>query len=476
MKTVSTQHFARPRSWRYAGGAALATLLMLGAAACEQPTVPDYNNPSEGSFIPITARSQVQALATGLLDGDRSNIGTQVMYAETMGRDLYRLEKGDTRYITDLLGTQVEASNFIGGAVWPYSYISLADVMIKGSTGADASILSDEAKSAAIGYAQTLKALMYIRAIEMRDSLGVPFGTDLPDGELAPILCKPSVLDGIASILDSAAVALQGGGSSFPFLLPSGFSAFNTPATFLTFNRALAAKVDVYRGFASYASTAAVDKPALDSALVALDASFISSDAGQLDAGPEHLFSTATGEQVNPLFQDASGSDYRANPRVVSEAEDGDQRVARNTAKGVLKSLSDVGSDIMITTYTSNDSPIPIITNKELILIRAEAQWGLERMPEAMSDVNFIRENDAELPTVTITNPDSVLTQILKEKRYSLLFTSPAHWVDSRLFGRLVGDPPAGLGKERGNDPIAAFPIPASEASGRKGITACVDQ
>jgi hypothetical protein len=470
--TIPSQYPARRGHRKLARGATLAFFILFGAA-CEQPTVPNYNNPSESSFIPITARSQAQALATGLIDGDRANIGTQILYAETMGRDMYRLEKGDTRYITDLLGEEVEASDFIGGSVWPYSYISLADVMVEGSMGADPAVLNDQEKQAAVGFAQTVKALLYTRAIEMRDSLGIPFRTDQADGELPPILCKASVLDGIASLLDSAATALQAGGPTFPFSLPGGFDGFDTPATFLTFNRALAAKVDVYRGFESYAGAGTVDQQALDSALAALEGSFISDDPGALDVGPEHLFSTATGERSNSLFQDPAGSDYRANPRVVSEAEPGDERVARNTATGQLKSLSGVGSDVMITTYSGNDSPIPIITDRELILLRAEAQWGLGNMSDAMSDVNFIRTNDAGLSTLTITNPDSVLTQILKEKRYSLLFTSPAHWVDSRLFGRLVGDPPEGLGQERGFDPIAALPIPANEAAGRNGMTTC---
>ena len=90
-----------------------------------------------------------------------------------------------------------------------------------------------------------------------------------------------------------------------------------------------------------------------------------------------------------------------------------------------------------------------------------------------MSDVNFIRQNDAGLAPLSITNSDAVLTQILKEKRYSLLFKSPARWIDARMFGRLVGDPPLGLGKERGLDPLAAMPIPANEASGRNGVVTC---
>lgn len=472
MKIVSNQGFVRPPWQRSVPWAMLAMVLVTGAA-CEQPTVPDYNNPSESQFVSISALSQVQALATGLLDGDRANIGSEIMYTETMGRDIYRLDNAEPRYIIELLGTSVDPSDFLGGSVWPYSTIHLADIMIKGSTAANASVLNDASKKAAIGFAQTMKALEYIRAIETRDSLGVPLGTDLAAGTLAPIRCKPAVLDGIVSILDSAAVSLSAGGSSFPFVLPSGFAGFTTPATFLTFNRALAAKVDIYRAFKSYAATKAVDQAALDAAVVALGKSFISTAPGQLDVGPTHLYSTATGEQVNVLYQAPASTIFRANPRVVSEAEAGDKRVAQNTTTGQLKSLSGVGSNVLLTTYASNTAPIPIITNKELILMRAEVQWGLGNLAGAMADVNLIRQTDAGLPPLTLTTSDAVLTQILKEKRYSLLFKSPAHWVDSRMFGRLVGDPPVGLGKERGFDPIAALPIPASEASGRNGVTAC---
>jgi hypothetical protein len=470
MKNHSFRRFVRSRP----RAAAIAAALLL-TAACEQPTVPFYNNPSEEEFTTITSLSQVQALVTGLLAGDRGSIGTQIMYSETMGRDILRLDNAEPRYITELLGTTVDPSNFLGGSVWPYSTIRLADVTIKGTAAANASVLTDAGKKATAGFAQTIKALEYIRVIETRDSLGAPLGTDLPNGELAAIRCKPAVLDGIAAILDSAAVALAAGGTSFPFTLPSGFAGFTTPANFLKVNRALAAKVDIYRAFQSYAKTQAVFQPALDSASAALAASFLSLTPSQLDLGPMHVYSTTTGDAVNPLYQDPASTIFRANPRVTAEAEAGDERVARATTTGTTKSLGGVGSNVLLTGYASNVSPIPIITNKELILMRAEVQWGrgATGLPAAMSDVNFIRQNDAGLAPLVITNSDDVLTQILKEKRYSLLFKSPARWIDARLFGRLVGEPPFGVGAERGNAPLAALPIPASEAAGRNGVVTC---
>ena len=471
MKIISIRNTA---SKRVRGTVQVTTLaLALALGACEQPTVPDYNNPSESEFLSITALSQVQSMATGLVAGDRNYIGNEIMFGETMGRDLYRLDNAEPRYIIELLGPSIDASDFIGTSTWPYSVIHLSDIMIKGSVAANSSVMTDAQKQAAIGFAQTIKALEYIRAIETRDTLGVPLGTDLANGELAPIRCKPAVLEGISSMLDSAATALSAGGAAFPFELPAGFTGFTTPATFLTFNRALAAKVDIYRAFENYAATAAVDQSALNDAGTALSQSFITIAPGQLNVGPVHLFSTATGEVVNPLYQDPGSTIFRANPRVVSEAEAGDRRVAANTTTGQLKSVSGASSDVLITRYASNTSSIPIITNKELILMRAEVQWGLGNFTGAMDDVNLIRQTDGNLAPVTLTTSDAVLTQILKEKRYSLLFGSPARWIDARMFGRLVGDPPAGVGQERGNDPIAVMPIPATEANGRNGDISC---
>ena len=46
--------------------------------------------------------------------------------------------------------------------------------------------------------------------------------------------------------LDAGATALAAGGATFPVALHSGFNGFNTPSTFRTFNRAIAARAASY--------------------------------------------------------------------------------------------------------------------------------------------------------------------------------------------------------------------------------------
>jgi starch-binding outer membrane protein, SusD/RagB family len=455
------------------------TVVLLGAlalGACKDATRPDLNNPSVGDFSTITDRSQVQALATGVLFGDRGQIGNQILYGETMGRDGYRLTGSEPRYVTELLGPAINSSDFLGGALWPYGSVRLSNIGISGVTNAPAAILSPEEQQATLGYLRTIKALLYLRIVEMHDTTGAPINVDIPATDPpAPLSCANDVRNYIAALLDSAATNLSAGGSSFPFVLSPGFSGFDDPASFLTFNRALAAKTDIYIAFRNYAASGSIDAAALTAASDALAASFMTQDAAQLDAGPAHNYSTNSGDATNPLFESPSSTVYRANPRVVTEADPGDQRVATKIISGSPITQSGLTSSYIYVVYTSPSSPISIITNKELLLMKAEVLWGQGDYPGALALSNFVRVNDGGLTAKTTTDFGSdlqgnLLNEILKQKRYSLLWQSADRLVDSRLFGKLNGSaPPAGVGQERSFDPLQNFPIPFNESSARSG-------
>jgi starch-binding outer membrane protein, SusD/RagB family len=455
------------------------TAVLLGAlalGACKDATRPDLNNPSVGDFSTITDRSQVQALATGVLFGDRGQIGNQILYGETMGRDGYRLTGSEPRYVTELLGPAINSSDFLGGALWPYGSVRLSNIGISGVTNAPAAILSPEEQQATLGYLRTIKALLYLRIVEMHDTTGAPINVDIPATDPpAPLSCANDVRNYIAALLDSAATNLSAGGSSFPFVLSPGFSGFDDPASFLTFNRALAAKTDIYIAFRNYAASGSIDAAALTAASDALAASFMTQDAAQLDAGPAHNYSTNSGDATNPLFESPSSTVYRANPRVVTEADPGDQRVATKIISGSPITQSGLTSSYIYVVYTSPSSPISIITNKELLLMKAEVLWGQGDYPGALALSNFVRVNDGGLTAKTTTDFGSdlqgnLLNEILKQKRYSLLWQSADRLVDSRLFGKLNGSaPPAGVGQERSFDPLQNFPIPFNESSARSG-------
>jgi hypothetical protein len=414
----------------------------------------------------------------GVLNADRAQIGNWIQYGEAIGRDGYRLTGSEPRTVTELLGSHIDPSDFLGAALWPYAGIRLANIGIGGVTNAPATVLSPEQQQATLGYLRTIKAQMYLRIVESHDTAGAPINTDIPATDPpAPLSCANDVRVYIAALLDSAATNLAAGGSNFPFLLPPGFGNFNHPSTFLQYNRALAAKVDIYIGFRNYAASGTIDQSALTAALAALDSSFIVQDAGKLNDGPAHDFSTNSGDAVNPLFENPTSTNYRASTRVVAEADPLDHRVATKIITSSPLSQSGVTSQFVYVVYSGPTSQIKIITNKELILMKAEALWGLGNNTDALAQSNFIRENDGQLAPKVIGDfgadvPGNglLLNEILKQKRYSLLWESGAHFIDSRMFGKLNGsEPPNGVGQERGFGPLQNFPLPFNETSARGG-------
>lgn len=455
------------RAGRLALAAWAATFALL-ALGCTDSTIPDFNNPELPPAIP--SQAQLQAQASGLIAGDREQHAFFILVLETMGRDAYRIDGADPRYIQQPLG-QFSPGAFLVDFTWNSTYRTIrgAQLLTKGVESSSAFTAAE--KAASQGFARTMQALEYIKLVDTRDTLGVP----TPSGAdaIEPVVCKPKVLAYMSALLDSAATNLQAGGSSFPFTLPPGFSGFNTPSSFLKFNRALAAKVHIYRGFVGFHTGQAVDVGELNAAIAALDASFQSLNPADFRVGVYHSYSTASGDLQNG---NVDRSVIRANPKVLSEAEAGDKRLSKvQRDVSFTKALPDSSavSDIVFLNIVSPTTPLPIMIDEEVILLRAEALWGLGRDAEALAIVNNVRVNSGGLgPRLMASFPTrtDILREILKQKRYSLLFESGARLVDYRMFGLY-----AELGKEL-RPPVSGpqvIPFPSSETNARGGDTAC---
>jgi hypothetical protein len=480
MTLASRARQARRRVVRRGATTVLAAIALL-LGACDLPTVPFPNGPEEGQFKSITSPDQIQGLATGLLDGDRASHAGQILFLETMARDMFQIDPSESRFITELLGTGIDASNFIGSGLWggPYRHVRGADLLIEGTDAAASTVLSAEQKASTKGFARTVKAMLLMRLIDTRDLAGIPI--EVRPGENAPIRCKPAVLDYIGALLDSAATDLQGGGGAFVFSLPSGFTGFDTPDTFLKFNRALKAKIDYYRGFlpVQLNATAAPNADRLNSALTELAGSFYtpSSARADLDRGIYHVYSTASGELTNGLYDLGV---IRANPKLINGTvlggdapEAGDLRIRTKidtSSTNALLSGSGVSSRIILRQPANPTSPLGYLRNEELILMRGQVLWGLDRFAEAIDMINIVRAG-AGLPALsaaTLDTKEKVIKQLLKEKRYSLMFESNARLVDHRLLNRM-----SDLGLELGHAALASLPIPSNESVARSGDIAC---
>jgi hypothetical protein len=438
--------------------APVAALLM--ASGCRDLVVPDYNNTSidDLQFNPTPVK--IAQAAQGLLVGTRVQQGVQNGYVSLLGiigRESYNFDPADPRFITEMLiGPLDPGSPAFGANLFAFPYRNIRNANILLAAVDIVPLLSDAQKEAVRGFAKTIQALDYLYVINTRDDLGAPLDVNRgPLEEPAPLATKAEIFANIARLLDEGLTHLQAGGSVFPFELSPGFAGFDSTATFATFNRALKARVEVYRG--NHAS-----------ALSALNASFLDTGA-PLTLGAYHSFSTASGDLVNALH-DPGGRAILAHPSLVTDAQnkpDGtrDNRLQQKVAPlPEPRTVQDITAAHLFTIYTSNTAPIPIIRNEELILLRAEARYFSGDQVGALNDINFIRTTSGGLaPRGPFVSNDDFITELLYQRRYSLMFEGGHRWIDARRHGRLSTLPLA-LPTHRVH---TRFPFPEAECLAR---------
>jgi hypothetical protein len=209
--------------------------------------------------------------------------------------------------------------------------------------------------------------------------------------------------------------------------------------------------------------------------LTALAASFIE-PAGDLQAGVYMNYGTGAGDFANPLALDPQTGINLAHPSILSGAQlqaDGVSLDQRFLNKIVIRdaSSSSVGltSNLGWTRYPTPTTPIPIIKNEELILLRAEASIGLNDLGAALTDINTVRTISGGLPALGgFADQNTAVTELLYNKLYSLMYEGGHRWIDARHYGRLntlpidrpSGDPPDQI--------FSTLPIPNAETLPRQ--------
>jgi hypothetical protein len=440
--------------------AAVAASSLLGCGL----DVPDLNNPPITDLSENPTRENVVAATTGVVIGQRGNIAAANGYVAQLGilgREAYNFDGADPRFIGELLAGPLQPGSPFGGNFWagPYANLHLAALVLAGADSAPG--FSDEERAGVRGFTQTMMALDLLRVITVRDTNGAVIDVDNPVDELAPIVGKDAVYAEIARLLDTGNTDLGNGGDAFPFPLPSGFAGFDDPASFATFNRAIRARVAAYTKDYATASTA-------------LAASFLDEEVASvadLDVGVYYTFSTGAGDATSGLVN----RNIFAHPSIVTDAQmngaNADARVARKirtvAAPGSAQMLT---SDKKFNAYTSAIDPVALIRNEELLLLRAEALWGQNMLPEAIADLNRVRTVSGGLaPLATTLTADEVEDEILYNRRYSLLFEGGHRWIDTRRFDRIT-DLPLDLPDHVRN---LRYPIPQPECDARPGEPAC---
>ena len=421
-----------------------AALMAVTLAACSdtQLSITNPNSPT------VTAAagdpSALQLLATGLQSNFRSGRAGLISDAGIFGRESYNYFPTDGRstshYLIGILvgGNQVIDNTGFASGDWSGQYNALRNIYNFKKTITNNTTLTDAQKNAAIGFARTLEGQMLYELLMTRDSIGIVVEIKENASELAPFVSRDSAYKTALAAFDDAATKLAAGGSAFPFTMHSGFTGFNTPATFATYTQALKARVA-----ANYAPIGG-GTAMWNTALTALSASFLNLGAtthATLDAGVYHVYSTASGDASNGL-NIATNADIYAHMSIATDAETGDLRYAAKVVTGTSRTPAGgigITSTLRFNIWATGSTPISSIRNEELIALHAEASLGAGNAAAAITDINILRTKSGGLPvtTVTASSPTAtILAAILKEKRMSTMMEA-TRWVDLRKYGLL---------------------------------------
>jgi hypothetical protein len=426
----------------------LSAISVIGIAAalsaCEEITVPNLNNPSLESLTRNPTIGVVNTATVGMLINLRGRIAVEASAMGILGKESYNLDQAEPRNVLSYLQGPIEPGGFVQDLGWTDGYrnviqgitiLEAVDKITETPTPTTASY-SLQQKEGIRGFVKTIMARELLTQIRIRDAVGIVLDVSAdPSAPLGAVIPKAEALTRIVALLNEAKTHLENGGSAFAFQLHSGFAGFNTPSTFLRVNRGITARAEVYRE--QWAA-----------ALTALDESFIeatTATAANLARGAYHVFSASSGDVLNTLF-DQTPTRFYVHPSILSGAQtrasgEPDLRLTQKTAPGTARTTVTVQGTHKFMNYPTNVSPVPIIKNEELILLRAEARYQSGDLVGALADLNFIRVNSGGLALLTladIATETAFVNELLYNRTYSLLFEAGHRWVDHRRYGRLA--------------------------------------
>ncbi|MFT3933601.1 MAG: RagB/SusD family nutrient uptake outer membrane protein [Chitinophagaceae bacterium] len=423
-------------------------IFLAALSICFSSCKKDYgnlNSPTVEDFLKNATKDQLNNLVSGTESGMRNVLNFYLDDIGTIGREGYRFSGSEPRYVTDLLGANaatLSSSNFYITQPWAARYraVKNCNVLIQAATNSTS--ITAAQKSGYLGFARTIKAYQLLLNLNLTYTNGIRVNVSDPD-HLGPFVNYTDGLTAVASLLDSAKTDLTTGTVAFTL---AGFAGFSDAAGFLTFNRALAARVAVYQ-------------QKWDNALAALNESFFGLNKS-FTAGPSHVFSTGSGDQLNPMFipQNQTGEIRVAHPSFATDIEANDDRIGKATLRTATASLNGLSSNRDVWVYTSSTAAMPIIRNEELILIYAEANIQKNNLSDAVTAINIIR-NGHNLPNYSGASTQAALTtEMLKQRRYSLFYEGH-RWLDMRRYNLLAQLPI----DRTGDDVWDKFPLPVSE-------------
>jgi hypothetical protein len=403
----------------------VAILIIVSAGACEL----DTTNPNAATEQGVlTSAAGIRALAIGMQGRFGNTLEESIFIPGIISGELGNTNATQSttrefqRFPIVTANTEIDVTNLELAELWSknFAVVKVANDIIDNIDNVD---FAPGTRAGILALAKLNKAMVFGQLIEMFEEIPI---TNVRAPSFAD---RATVLAEVLSLLASAKTDATGTPLTTEFtaqILAPGFDLLNTI-------RAMQARYSLAAGSYEAALAFANEVPPTAASVV-----------------------TYTALDRNALTDLYHGSKFYGAIRSFRDnAEAGDTRVDRFTKADVLVSFG--GADLVETNmYLTNTAPIPLFTQDELTLIRAEAHARATppRLIDAINEINIVRGR-AGLGNKTILDlqtQQAVLDEIYRQRTYSL-FGMGLHWADQRRFGRIS------------EAKVAYLPYPFSETS-----------
>jgi len=488
---MAADRFSRRTVVRGAAALVSAAVMCLGLA-CRDSNVPFFTAPTA---VPNT-QAGIQNAVAGLFGFSRNDIGNYAQLMSGFSRDVVQMTNGNPQILT--MNTGLAPIPAASDGVWDNEYRDVGEALDILQTAPQASPAYSAAQLAAlVGIVQTMEAVNLMLIAETRDTLGIPIHSagSVP----GPAYCNKDVWQYIVALLDSANASLNTAGSiALPVRLPPGFGAVSAtaapstaPGAFAAFNRALAGKAGLELAYAIARNSAAThptpatpgvpDITALTPADSAIGASALFNPSALAPPKPGPFadplgvywdFSAQSGDQVNPINQFIGF--FTVLKTFVADVDTLNDlrwkgKFGPNPYQIELPAYNAAASGDLFVFYPAANSPIPIVRNEGLVLMRAQLQLGMGNLAGAITLINQVHEGAGGYgsPLSIAGTYTAVRDSLLKEQRISTVFEgSGDRTIALRMYHlEAVADTTWGA-----NDlHTTVIPVEAQEIEGRNG-------
>lgn len=384
----------------------LAACFTVSLGACKLDVTNPNAAPEEGV---LTTVAGIRALAIGLQGRFGNSLEENIYIPGVLSGELgttsatQSTQREFQNFPTASANSAIDRTNVDLLDIWAKNYatVKTANDLLE---NVDNLGLPAGTRAGIVALAKLYKAMAYGFLIEAFDKISIDKGATFVD--------RATALNEILSLLASAKSDATGTALTTDFtggILSPNFDLLNTI-------RAMQARYSLAAGSYDNALNFANEVPATASAVV-----------------------TYAGADPNPFRDLFHGSKFfGAISSYRTNAEAGDTRVDKNTKTTVFAALGGA-STFETNLFLADNDPIPVFTQDELSLIRAEALARLNRLAESIVQINIVRAR-AGLPAKTaadLPTQAAVLDEIFKQRTYSL-FATGLHWADERRFGKIA--------------------------------------